>query len=64
MPTWKRGGYLFRMYENDHPPQHLHISKDGVELDRYDRENHRFMDGTIGKHQGRVLQALKRLGLD
>ncbi len=64
MPSWKRGGYHFVIYLNDHQPLHLHVSKDGAELDRYDMVNHRFMDGTIGRHQGRVLKALQELELD
>jgi hypothetical protein len=63
LPTWKRGGYVFRMYDRDHPPPHVHVFKDYVLLDRYDVANGRFMDGTIGKHRGRVLKALRALGL-
>ena len=63
MPTWKSGGYVLRMYENDHPPPHVHIFKDGVALDRYDLRNARFMDGTIGRHRGRVLAAMRAVGL-
>lgn len=59
MPTWKSNGYVFRMYENDHRPLHLHVFKDGKELDRYDLEHHTFMDDTIGRHRGRVLTALR-----
>lgn len=63
MPTWKHRGYVFRMYENDHPPRHVHVVKDGKELDRFDLENREFMDGTVGKHRGRVLEALRAVGL-
>ncbi len=59
MPTWKRGGYVLRMYEGDHPPLHVHVFKDGKLLDRYDLVNLEFMDGTIGRHRGRVLAALR-----
>ena len=63
MPTWRSGGYLFRIYQNDHPPLHVHVFKEGRLLDRYDLENGRFMDGTVGRHRGRVLAALSRIGL-
>lgn len=63
MPTWKRSGYLFRMYQNDHPPLHVHVFKDGKQLDRYDLEGGEFMDGTIGRHKGRALQAMREVGL-
>jgi hypothetical protein len=48
VPTWKAGGYVVRMYLNDHPPLHVHIFKDRQELDRYDLENGLFMDNTSG----------------
>ena len=51
------------MYQNDHPPLHVHIIKDGKQLDRYDLENGEFMDGTIGRHEGRALQAMRDAGL-
>ena len=51
------------MYDHDHPPPHVHVFKDYVRLDRYDMANGRFMDGTIGQHRGRVLKALRALGL-
>lgn len=65
MPRWKKGGYLFQMYENDHPPLHVHIfgGRKRRQLDRYDLENGRFMDGSIGRHRARVLKAMRELGI-
>jgi hypothetical protein len=63
VPTWKSGGYVFRLYHSDHPPLHLHIFKDGRQIDRFDLEQAAFMDGTIGRDRGRVLQALRALKL-
>lgn len=63
MSTWKSGGYIFRIYENDHPPLHVHIFKDGRLLDRYDLENGEFMDETVGRHRGRVIKAMKAVNL-
>jgi len=51
------------MYQNDHPPLHVHIFRDGRQLDRYDLEHGEFMDGTVGRHRGRVLTALRAVGL-
>jgi hypothetical protein len=51
------------MYENDHPPPHVHVFKDGTLVDRYDLESGAFMDGTVGRHRGRVLRAMRTLGL-
>jgi hypothetical protein len=39
------------------------VFKDRVQLDRYDLEHGEFMDGTIGSHRGRVIQALRDAGL-
>ena len=61
VPTWKIGGYLFRMYRIDHLPRHVHVLRDGVQLDRFDVEGWRFMDGKIGRHRGRVLRAIEDL---
>jgi len=63
VPTWKCRGYIFRIYQNDHPPLHVHIFKDGQQLDRYDLENGVFMDDSIGRHRGRVLAAMREVGL-
>ena len=63
VPTWKARGYVVRLYENDHRPLHVHIFKDGRPLDRYDLENGQLMDGTAGRHAGRVLAALRDLDL-
>lgn len=54
---------MIRMYLNDHPPTHVHIFLDGRTIDRYDLENGKFMDGTAGRHRGRVLAALRAVGL-
>jgi hypothetical protein len=50
------------MYENDHPPRHVHIYKDGEEPDRYDLEHDEFMDETIGRHRGRVIRVMRQAG--
>jgi hypothetical protein len=63
VPTWKSGGYTFRLYQNDHPPLHIHIFRDNQQLDRFDLESGQFMDGTVGRHAGRVLQAMRDVGL-
>jgi hypothetical protein len=42
---------------------HCHVFKDGAELDRYNLEEGEFMDGTIGRHRGRVLRAMRAVGL-
>jgi hypothetical protein len=58
VPEWKRGGYVIRLYLNDHPPIHVHVFKDGVLVARYDLQNNRFMEGSDERHSGRILKAL------
>ncbi len=63
MPTWRFGGYVIRMYSNDHPPLHVHVFKDGRLVARYDLESGRFMPGSDERHAGRILRSLRRAGL-
>lgn len=63
VPEWKRGGYVIRLYANDHPPIHVHVFKDGVLVARYDLQNGRFMPGSEKRHFGRITKALRDAGL-
>ena len=63
MPEWKRGGYVIRLYPNDHPPPHVHVFKDGILVARYDLKNRRFMAGSEPRHFGRIEKALRGAGL-
>jgi hypothetical protein len=61
MSDKKVGGFLFRIYKNDHRPYHTHIFKDGNELGRFDLENQKSMD--IGlKIEGPLRKALENAG--
>ena len=59
----KVGGYIFRMYDNDHPPLHVHVFLDGREVAKYDLENGRFLELAAQRHEGRIRRALVRAGL-
>lgn len=59
----KAGGYIIQIYKTDHPPLHAHIFKDGELVGRFDLENMVFMEGSVERHEGRVLKALKTAGL-
>ena len=58
----KAGGYVFRMYDNDHPPLHVHVFLDGREVAKYDLENGGFLDLANPRHAGRIRRALARAG--
>jgi len=57
------GGYVIRLYLNDHPPLHVHVFKDGKLVARYDVQNHVFLPGSEAKHFGRITRALRDAGV-
>ncbi|MBI2906977.1 MAG: hypothetical protein HYX92_04910 [Chloroflexi bacterium] len=60
MTRKKCRGYVFVAYKGDHPPYHIHIQREGVEIGRWDIENQRPMDGfPLNK---RLRDALKKMG--
>jgi hypothetical protein len=63
VPTWKVGGFVIRLYDNDHPPLHVHVFKDGSLVARYDLEHRCFMDGSDERFYGRIEKALGKAGL-
>jgi len=58
----KAGGYIFRMYENDHPPLHVHVFLDGDDVAKFDLENGRFLELANPRHAGRIRRALAQAG--
>ncbi len=58
----KARGYVFRMYDNDHPPLHVHVYLDGREVAKYDLENRRFLELLSRRHAGRIRRALEEAG--
>lgn len=62
MSTWKSNGYVIKLHKGDHPPMHVHVEKDGCEVAKYDIETQVFM-WVDGRHRGRVLRALRAVGL-
>jgi len=61
MSEKKIGGFIFRIYKNDHRPYHVHIFKDSKELGRFDIENQKSMDEQL-KIEGQLRKALKKGG--
>ena len=61
MSEKKIGGFIFRIYMNDHSPYHVHVFRGNKELGRFDIENQRSMDKNF-KIEGQVRKALKRGG--
>ena len=61
MSEKKVGGFIFRIYKNDHRPYHVHIIKSNKEIGRFDIENKRSMDERL-KITGQLRKALKQAG--
>ena len=61
MSEKKIGGFIFRIYKNDHRPYHVHIVKGNKEIGRFDIENKRSMDERL-KITGQLRKALKQAG--
>ena len=61
MSEKKIGGFIFRIYKNDHHPYHVHIIKGNKEIGRFDIENKRSMDERL-KITGQLRKALKQTG--
>ena len=61
MSEKKVGGFIFRIYMNDHRPYHVHVFRGDKELGRFDIENQKSMDKPF-KVVGQVRKALKRAG--
>ena len=57
----KIGGFVFRIYKNDHRPYHVDVIRDGRDLGRFDIENQESMDERV-KIQGQLRKALRRAG--
>ena len=61
MSEKKIGGFIFRIYKNDHRPYHVHIIQGDKEIGRFDIENQRSMDERL-KITGQLRKALKKGG--
>jgi hypothetical protein len=52
-----------QLYATDHPPRHVHVFRGRRLVARFDLEGLRFMKGSDPRHTGRVLGALRQIGL-
>jgi hypothetical protein len=58
MARIRRGGYIFLTWIGDHPPQHVHVYRDGKLIVKWDLENRMPM---IGEANRRVLSLIDEL---
>ncbi len=59
----RRGGYVFFTWKGDHPPQHVHVYRDGRLIVKWDLEERGAMRGEANARIRRLLAALEREGL-
>jgi hypothetical protein len=53
----RRGGYVFLTWKGDHQPKHVHVYRDGRPLAKWDRENHKVMEGAITGKLRKLIKA-------
>lgn len=58
MPKYRRGGYVFLVWQGDHSPRHVHVYRDGSLIVKWDLENSRPMRGKASAPIRRLLQEL------
>ncbi len=58
MARIRRGGYIFLTWTGDHPPQHVHVYRDGRLIVKWDLENKMAM---IGEATRRILSLIDEL---
>ncbi|MDO8518584.1 MAG: DUF4160 domain-containing protein [Deltaproteobacteria bacterium] len=60
----KRGGYFFRVWVGDHPPLHVHVSKDDKTLAKVElNQDLRVMEGEINRRIKKIIRELIDQGL-
>ena len=58
MTRIRRGGYVFVAWKGDHDPRHVHVSRDDVEIVKWDLEHHKAL---TGRASPRLVEIIKRL---
>ena len=65
MPRWKAGGYVIQQYATDHLPLHVHVYLDRTLIAKVEVPSGAFdyLNPQYANHAGRVLEALRSVGL-
>lgn len=63
MTRLRRGGYIFITWKTDHPPQHVHVYRDGKLVVKWDFENDLPMKGRASASLRRFIKELREEGL-
>lgn len=57
----RRGGYIFIAWKGDHPPQHVHVYREGKLVVKWDLENRKAMKGVAPR---RVMELIRELEVE
>ena len=63
MPKIRRGGYIFFSWKGDHPPQHVHVYRDGKLVLKWDLDNKKAMNGKAARRVLNLIEQLESEGL-
>ena len=58
----RRGGYLFISWVGDHPPQHVHVFREGRLIVKWDLDGSRAMEGEANRKIVRLIRELVEEG--
>ena len=59
----RRGGYQFITWKGDHPPQHVHVFRNGILVVKWDLDRGRPMEGEASRRIRRLIRELEAEGL-
>ena len=62
MAKIRRGGFILVTWKGDHPPQHVHVYRDGELVVKCDLEHNAPMRGAASKALIRLIQELRDEG--
>jgi hypothetical protein len=63
MPKIRRGGYVFVSWKGDHGPRHVHVSRGGRFVLKWDLERDRVMKGSASRRVRKLIVELQAEGL-
>ena len=62
MPKVRRGGYVFRSWQDDHDPPHVHVYRDGKLVVKWNLERWEPMKGAASARVVRLIRELVNEG--
>ena len=63
MGKLRRGGFIFVWWKGDHSPRHVHVSRDGKLVVKWDLDNQKAMKGDAPRQVLKLIAELVSEGL-